>query len=234
MKKIKIAVLGANGRMGQEIASILSNMKSTEPTLGIVRTGKAQGFKRSASKMIEKDFSDIDVIIDFSSIEVMNQNIDFAKKIKIPLVSGITGINHKNEVALYRAAKEIPVLWAPNMSLGVATLTKALQSLAMIKNFDFQIEEFHHNKKKDSPSGTAVFLQKNLEKSVGKKCPAPLSIRGGGIFGVHKVHAMSENEVLCFEHSALNRRLFADGAVHAAIWLSRQKKGLYSMQDLMN
>jgi 4-hydroxy-tetrahydrodipicolinate reductase len=119
------------------------------------------------------------------------------------------------------------------MSLGVAALAKAIQSLETLKNFDFQVEEFHHSKKKDSPSGTAIFLQSKLEKTVGKKCPHPLSIRGGGIFGVHKIYAMSENEVLCFEHTALNRKLFADGAVTAAIWISSQKKGLYDIQDLI-
>lgn len=234
MAKLKVAVLGANGRMGKEIAEILNQSKPAEASLGIVRKGKAEGFKKSANSLVEKDFKDIDVIIDFSSIEAMPLNISFAVKEEIPMVSGITGIGSKEQISLEKAAKKIPLLWAPNMSLGVAALAKALESLAAIKDFDFQVEEFHHNKKKDSPSGTALFIQQHLEKAVGKKCPTPLSIRGGGIFGIHKVYAMSDNEVITFEHSALNRRLFAEGAVKAALWLARQKKGLYQMQDLMS
>lgn len=232
MNKIKVAVIGANGRMGQEIAHFLNSQKSAEASLGIVRKGKADNFKKSANNLSEKDFKDIDVIIDFSSLEMMSEVLDFSKKIKRPLVSGITGISSKEEKALKNASQTIPVLWAPNTSLGVATLVKAMESLQMIKNFDFQIEELHHNKKKDSPSGTALFLHKEMEKIVGKKCPEPVAIRGGGIFGIHKVYAMSDNEVLCFEHSALNRKLFAEGAVFAALWLAKKGKGLYRMQDM--
>lgn len=233
MSKIKVAVVGANGRMGQEIAHFLNQQKSAEACLGIVRKGKAENFKKSANQLNEKDFKDIDVIIDFSSLEMMNEVIEFAQKNKISLVSGVTGISSKEEKILKKASSFIPVLWAPNMSLGIAALVKAMESLQVIKNFDFQIEEMHHNKKKDSPSGTALFLQKEMEKAVGKKCPDPVAIRGGGIFGVHKVYAMSDNEVICFEHSALNRRLFAEGAVFAALWLSKKSKGLYRMQDLI-
>lgn len=233
MKKINVAVLGANGKMGQEICSFLKETKFTDNSLGIVRNGIAEGFKKSATKLNDKDFSKIDVIIDFSSLEAMSENLQFAEKNNIPIMSGITGIRSSEEKNLVKAAKKIPVLWAPNTSLGVATLMKAIESLEMIKNFDFQIEEFHHNKKKDRPSGTAIFLQKKLEKSVGKKCPEPVGIRGGGIFGVHKIYAMSDNEVIMFEHSALNRKLFAEGAVQAAIWLSKQNKGLYQMQDII-
>ena len=234
MKKIKVAVLGANGRMGQEICALLKKSSKTEESLGVVRKGSAEGFKKSSNKLIDKDFKNIDVIIDFSSLEIMEANLEFAEKNDIAMVSGITGITGKEEKYLNQIAKKIPVLWAPNMSLGVATLMKAMESLKMIKNFDFQIEELHHNQKKDSPSGTALFLQKKLEKVVEKKCPAPLAIRGGGIFGVHKVFAMSDNEILTFEHSALNRKLFAEGAVEAAIWLASQKKGLYQMQDIIS
>ena len=119
------------------------------------------------------------------------------------------------------------------MSLGVAVLTEALEVFSKISQYDFQIEEFHHNRKKDRPSGTAKSLQEKLEHSVGRKLPEPVSIRGGGIFGVHKVHAMAEEEHLVFEHIALNRAVFARGAVEAAQWLCSKKKGFYSMRDVL-
>ncbi|WP_374029484.1 4-hydroxy-tetrahydrodipicolinate reductase [Bdellovibrio bacteriovorus] len=125
------------------------------------------------------------------------------------------------------------MLWSSNMSLGVAVLNEALKSLSAISHFDFQIEELHHNKKKDKPSGTAITLQENLEKAVGRELPEALAIRGGGIFGVHKIYAMSDEEVLTFEHTALNRTVFAKGAVQAAEWLVKQKPGLYQIRDVL-
>ena len=100
--------------------------------------------------------------------------------------------------------------------------------------FDFQIEELHHNRKKDNPSGTAITLQNELAAVTKTQPPKPIGIRGGGIFGVHKVWAMSDEEVLCFEHQALNRTVFARGAVRAAQWLVKKKKsGLYSMKEVL-
>ncbi|MNT06765.1 4-hydroxy-tetrahydrodipicolinate reductase [compost metagenome] len=108
-----------------------------------------------------------------------------------------------------------------------------MKVFSAIQGFDYQIEEFHHNKKKDKPSGTAISLQENLEKAVGRKLPEPLAIRGGGIYGVHKIYAMSDEEVLMFEHSALNRAVFAKGAVEAAMFLAIQTPGLSAIRDAL-
>jgi 4-hydroxy-tetrahydrodipicolinate reductase len=118
--------------------------------------------------------------------------------------------------------------------LGVAVLTEAIRVLGKLKGADFQIEEFHHNKKVDKPSGTALWLQEALEKVVGKSIPEPLAIRGGGIFGVHRVHAMTDEETLTFEHQALNREVFARGALVAAKWIKNRPAGLYKMTDVLS
>jgi 4-hydroxy-tetrahydrodipicolinate reductase len=119
------------------------------------------------------------------------------------------------------------------MSLGVAVLKKAIRLFTHLDDFDFQIEEFHHNKKKDRPSGTAIALQEELQKTIPKKkLPEPLVVRAGGIFGIHKVYAVSDEEMLCFEHQALNRRVFAKGAVRAGLWLSKQRPGSYELEDI--
>jgi 4-hydroxy-tetrahydrodipicolinate reductase len=149
------------------------------------------------------------------------------------VVSGTTGIDAHQITALKKAAQKIPILWASNMSLGVAVVTEALEVFSRIRQFDFQIEEFHHNRKEDRPSGTAKSLQQKLEQVVGRALPEAISIRGGGIFGIHKVHAMSEEEHIVFEHTALNRAVFARGAVEAAQWLCSKKKGYYSMRDVL-
>lgn len=233
MKKKQVAVVGASGRMGQEIGIQLSQSKDLSPSLGIVRSGEAKIFARTSKDLGKKDFSNIDVMIDFSTVEAFSKVLNFAKVEGIPLVSGVTGISTAQQKELLKISKSIPVLWAPNMSLGVAALTEALSALKGISHFDFQIEELHHIKKKDKPSGTALHLQRALEKSVGKKCPEPVAIRGGGIFGEHTIFAMSENEVIKFTHTALNRKLFAEGSLQAARWLIGKKPGLYELKDIL-
>ncbi|WP_413585889.1 4-hydroxy-tetrahydrodipicolinate reductase [Bdellovibrio sp. HCB274] len=224
MKKLNIGLVGANGRMGREIADIISAHGGCDVSYSLSRD----------TKVNHEQAAKVDVWIDFSSPEALPEVLKIASRHKTPVVCGTTGFTKKEKTHLAKASKNIPVLWASNMSMGVAVLNEALKMFSSISNFDFQIEEFHHIRKKDKPSGTAITLQESLEKAVGKKCPEPLAIRGGGIFGVHKVHAMSEEEVITFEHSALNRTVFAKGAVTAALWLAKQKKpGLYQIRDVL-
>lgn len=223
MKKLKVGLVGAGGRMGQEISKVLEQSPSCELFYPLYRNEKVD------LKKAEK----VDVWIDFSSPQAFKEVLKLAAKYRTPLICGTTGFSAKEKDLLKKYSKEIPILWSSNMSLGVAVLNEAIKSLKAIAHFDFQIEEIHHNRKKDKPSGTAITLQENLEAALGKSLPQPLSIRGGGVFGVHKVFAMSDEEVLTFEHTALNRTVFAKGAVTAAQWLSKQKPGLYQIRDVL-
>ena len=134
---------------------------------------------------------------------------------------------------LKKASQQIPVLWSSNMSVGVNFLNGLLKHFKSLKGFDFQIEEVHHRHKKDAPSGTALTLQKTLQSAVETPLPEALAIRGGGVFGIHKVWAIADEEVLTFEHQALNRKVFAKGAVAAARWIAGQPPGYYSMLDVL-
>lgn len=232
MKRKNLAVLGAAGRMGQEIAELLRKSSSWKPALGVVNSGQALHFEKSIHSLSEKEFSKIDLILDFSSAKIFAANLQFAIDQRIPFVSGVTGISKENRRELEKAGKKIPVLWSANMSIGIAVLMEALRALKGVSDFDFQIEEIHHNQKKDRPSGTAIQLQEALEKAVSKKCPEPISIRAGGVFGVHKVFAISNNEVMTFEHTALNRKVFAEGALAAAQWVVKKQPGFYQMKDI--
>lgn len=224
MKAPRYIILGAFGRMGCELRNVLSGQKTVE----VDRSGRGD-----VSDLSEIKKPAGSVIIDFSSEEGLLAAIDFAVANKLPLVSGTTGISAKAHKALETAAKKIPILWAPNMSLGIYILRKCIAHMrALAEDFDFQIEDFHHKHKKDAPSGTAKILQKDLIEAVGKKVPEVVSVRGGGIFGVHKVIAMSDEEVITFEHEALNRAVFAKGAVVAANWLVKQKAGHYRFEDV--
>jgi len=224
----KILIFGASGRMGQEIADIILNEQKNFKLAYRVD-------KKKSGDIVTLDSvsaKNVDVVIDFSHADAVENIIKFCINEKLPLVSGTTGINKETKAKLQKASTAIPVMWSPNMSLGIAVLNKAIQSLAALDEFDFQIEEIHHSKKKDAPSGTALLLQETLEKTVRRKPQGPLSIRGGGVFGIHRIFAMGEEETLMFEHVALNRRVFARGAVKAAEKLASKKPGLYQLADL--
>lgn len=227
-----VLLVGASGRMGLEISEEISKQGLIRHT-AVSYSREVTGYKKNIKQMKQADWSDIDVIIDFSNHSVWDEVLDSALQFKKPLVSGVTGINSNQRKKLETISSQIPVLYSANMSVGIATIRAALKAFSVLKGFDFQIEEFHHNKKKDSPSGTAVLLQEALQKVIADPLPEPLAGRMGGIFGVHKIHAVSDSEWITFEHQALNRRVFAEGAVRAASWLVNQKPGLYDMDDLL-
>lgn len=175
---------------------------------------------------------DVDVWIDFSSADGLSQLLNKTREIKTPVVSGSTGLNEKDFAQLKAQSKSQALFWASNLSPGLWAFRQALKNFSSISNFDFAIDEIHHTQKKDQPSGTAKTLHKDLEAIVGKKIPTPSSHRLGGVFGIHNVIAASANEVITFQHQALNRSVFAEGALKAAAWLSGKKAGLYSMDDM--
>jgi 4-hydroxy-tetrahydrodipicolinate reductase len=179
---------------------------------------------------------DVDVVVDFSMPDGFSKTLDWCLDKRKPLVSGTTGLSRAQIESMEAAAKDIPILWSANMSLGVHVLARALKSLQALKGWDFQIEETHHRFKKDKPSGTAIFLQNELEKIVGEGVvPRPLSIRGGGVIGIHRVDAMALEETLRFEHQAVSRSVFARGALTAASWLAKRKgkANLYTIADVL-
>jgi 4-hydroxy-tetrahydrodipicolinate reductase len=230
---MKIGIFGGSGRMGQELQKILLNNPQKYTQIEI--------FSR-AQKPTQNVLKNLDCLIDFSLPEAFDEVLAIAKASQIPLVSGTTGISFEQKKALADLSQYIPVLYSANMSIGIAVLAKALSALGNIKEYDFHIEEIHHKQKIDSPSGTANLLKDKLDQVIQKKSPTPVSIRGGGIFGIHRVWVMGPSETLCFEHQALNRTVFAEGALRAAEWLcgidkpnsSKKAKGLYSFTDMLD
>lgn len=230
--KVKVLVAGASGKMGAEILAILKMHPClvAQVEVGNTPTGQTPHYAASFESVKEKE---VDVVIDFSSPALFRQSLGWCKAHKRPLISGTTGISVADHALIDEAAKTIPVLWAPNMSLGIAVLNRALSLMNTIAGWDFQIEEIHHNQKKDKPSGTALLLQNTLSKSIGKELPAIHATRGGGIFGEHTVLAMSQEEMLTFKHQALNRAVFARGAILAAGWIAKKSAGKYSIEDVV-
>jgi 4-hydroxy-tetrahydrodipicolinate reductase len=227
-KKLKLVVAGLAGRMGQEILKVSEDF---DLIAGIDRSHVEGILIEPELKRLKP--TKFDVVVDFSSPELFEKLLEQCVELKKPLVSGTTGLNEKHFKLLQSASKKTPLLWAPNMSLGIAMFCELIETTARLKGFDFQIEEFHHRHKKDKPSGTALLLQDVLKKSTETNVPEPVSIRGGGIFGIHRLYAMSPDETLTIEHTALNRSVFAKGALAAAQWLVGQKPGLYKLKDTL-
>lgn len=220
-KNIGAVLVGSHGRMGREIQTLAG----AEWKFDYEVNGEADWKK--------VDASEIAVVIDFSTPAGLTKASQWCAANSKPLVSGTTGIGAAEKTALKKAAGKVPVLHSANMSLGVAALNHMLESFANLEGWDYQIEEAHHGGKKDKPSGTALLLQEKLAAVTKKQPPAPLSIRGGGIAGIHQVWAMAEDEALILQHTAFNRRVFARGALYAAQWLiDKGQPGLYDLSDL--
>ncbi len=213
-----IAIFGYGGRMGQAIASL------------------ADDFKDQAKFFDFKNLGDHipDAVIDFSNVEAFEKPLKYCLENNVPLVSGTTGLSESQKKKYEEAGQKIPVLWDANMSLGMQWFLYSLQAVSQLpKDFDLQVEETHHIHKVDAPSGTAIEIQKTLKSVSDKDLPEPLAIRGGGVFGNHKVYMMGKEEVITFEHNVLDRKVFARGAAVASLWLAEKAPGFYRMKDLI-
>jgi 4-hydroxy-tetrahydrodipicolinate reductase len=219
---LRIALIGASGRMGGEI----EKAAESEGCEIAVKIHSSADWKKTNPGAF-------DVAVDFSSPEGLSAAIAYCMKHKKGLVSGVTGLNKAQGSEIEAAAKKIPILYSANMSLGIAAFTAMIGSLKMLDGWDFQIEEVHHNQKKDKPSGTALLLQKAVNATLKRSIPEPQSLRGGGVPGIHTLWAMGPEETLTIQHTAFNRGVFARGALKAARWLfDKGSAGLYDLSHL--
>ena len=256
MKKIKLAITGCMGRMGQQLIKSAKKDKSTKLislTENRIINKKINGIKPELNS--EKSLNKADVIIDFTVPNCTFEVLKIATKLKKKVVIGTTGFTKKQENLIENYSKKIPILKAGNMSLGINLLMylTEITSKTLNNNYLSKIYEVHHKHKKDHPSGTALMLGKgiatgkkrNFYKLVGKKYlnkkKFPYgkkinfnSIRKGEIIGDHKVTFSSGKEIIALNHEAFDRTLYSDGAITAAKWLINKKPGLYSMRDFLN
>ena len=256
MKKINLAISGCMGRMGQQLIKSSKknkNFKLVTLTENRLVNKKFNGIKPEFNS--DKAFKKADIIIDFTIPSCSLEILKIAAKLKKKVVIGTTGFTKVEEDKIKKYSKEIAILKAGNMSLGVNLLmylteiaTKALGDKYLSKVF-----EVHHKHKKDFPSGTALMLGKGIAvgknkdffKLIGKKFLNKKSfpygkkinfnsIRKGEIIGEHEVKFSSGKEIITLNHEAFDRALYSDGAMSAAQWLNSKKPGLYSMRDLLS
>lgn len=248
---IKIAITGACGHMGRVIAGIIAERSDCAVCAGIDKAGEAYGgfpLVKSVFDLPEKP----DVIIDFSHPSALPDLLSYCKMNSVPLVIGTTGYSDEEKAEITSAGGQIPVFFTFNMSLGINLLAelakKAVQVLG--DQFDIEIVEKHHNRKKDAPSGTAIMLAEAINGELNnskhyiydrhavrrprdKDEIGMSSIRGGTIVGEHDIIFAGHDEVITLSHSAQSREVFAVGAVNAAVFLAGKPAGMYAMGDLI-
>ena len=219
---ITVALVGGSGRMGAHITDLLNADPRFRLAFVVNDAADWPGDRRG-----------VDVVIDFSQPAGLDGALRWCVTHGVRLVSGTTGLSDQTKRAIEAAAQTIPLLYSANMSPGIAVMSAMLDAFTNLSEWDFHVDEVHHNQKKDAPSGTALLLDKKLGQVLGRSLPTPNSVRGGSVPGIHQVWAMGPDEVLVLQHTAFDRKVFARGAVKAAGWLfDKAEPGLYELKDL--
>ena len=253
---IKVGVFGASGRVGKLIVENLRNDKEAKVSSVFVRN--ELDFSVEPETLITNDFVSFlessEIIIDFSLPEAMESLLENAiNKHPKPIVIGTTGLNEHQENLIKEASTKMPILYATNMSVGVALLNRLVEVASKgLSNFDCEIVEMHHRHKKDAPSGTALTLANSAAKARGLELDkvmisgrngnigarsddeiSVMALRGGDIVGRHTVGFYNDGEFIELNHTATSRDTFANGAIKAAKWLINRENGLYSISDCL-
>ncbi len=238
---MKAVLCGANGAMGQLIAGILG-----DEVIGKVSLDGANGVPRTFAELGSMA---AEVVIDFSHHSAVADVLRYAKETGAAAVIGTTGHSAEEKQLIFDAAKEIPVFYSGNMSIGIALLCQLTrQTVALFPDADVEIVEIHHNRKVDAPSGTARMLfetvkaeRPNAIEHDGRsgECRRTRdevgisSLRMGSIVGVHEVHVCTDSQSITLRHEVYNRAMLAEGGVQAARFIVGRPAGLYDMTDLL-
>jgi|TARA_B110000305_G_scaffold76677_1_gene86120 4-hydroxy-tetrahydrodipicolinate reductase len=263
----KIVIAGASGKMGRSLIEatlaadpdyLLGATARPSSTLIGVDAGELVGYghhsapiANSLSEFLPKS----PVIIDFTAIDATLLHLQDCIKHQCPIVIGTTGFSEADEALIHDASTQIPIVYAPNFSVGVNLVLDLLDRTARIlgDSVDVEVLEAHHRNKVDAPSGTALAmgrvvaaaLKRDFSKVAvygreGQEGARPreqigfATVRAGDIVGEHTVLFASEGERIEITHKASNRRTFADGAIRAAVWLGKKSPGLYGMRDVLD
>lgn len=246
---MKILLNGAKGKMGGEVIKATKDNENFNITCGFDIEKDNNPFP--IYNKIEDIKENSDVIIDFSTPKGTLEILKFAYKTKTPIVIATTGFNEEELDQIKNYSKEIPIFKSSNMSLNINLMANIVKKIAeVLKESDIEIIDTHHNRKVDSPSGTAILLADAINEAFNGEKKYDFdrmqkrekrnkneigfsSIRGGNIVGEHTVSFFGENESLEITHKAYSRGVFAEGALKAADFIINQNPGLYDMKDLV-
>jgi 4-hydroxy-tetrahydrodipicolinate reductase len=260
----RIAIAGAAGRMGRNLVLACSETEDIELTQALEReqnpslgmdSGVLAGLPQNHVLISDQlDTQAFDTLIDFTHPSATTVHIDFCREHGKAMVIGTTGCDAAVEQKMNAAGKHIPILYAPNMSIGVNLCLKLLQMAAEVlgDSVDIEVIEAHHRNKVDAPSGTALNMGRVIADVLGRDLAECAvygregqtgirergtigfeTIRAGDIVGEHTVLFAAEGERIEISHKASNRMTFAHGAMRACLWIDAQKPGVYSMQEVL-
>ena len=238
---MRAVLCGANGAMGKLIDGILA-----DAVVGRVSLDGENGVPKTFAELGKVE---ADVVIDFSHHTAVSDVLSYAKEIGAAAVIGTTGHTAEEKELIYAAAREIPVFFSGNMSLGIAVLCRlAKQAAAAFPDADIEIVEAHHTRKVDAPSGTALMLFNAIKEArpeavpncgrsgEGKRTKEEIGIhalRMGNVVGIHEIHIHTANQSLTLKHESGSRAMLADGGVAAARFMVGKPAGLYNMEDML-
>ena len=238
---MKAVICGANGAMGKLLCGILG-----DEIVGKVSIDGENGVPRTFAELGPVQ---ADVVIDFSHHTAVADVLAYAKAIGAAAVIGTTGHTDEEKEMIFAAAKEIPVFYSGNMSLGIAVLCRlAREAAGYFPDADIEIVEIHHTRKVDAPSGTAHMLFNAIKEvrpeayencgraGEGRRTKEEIgisSLRMGSVVGVHEVHIHTGTQHLTLKHEAVTRAMLADGAVDAARFIVGKPTGLYHMESML-
>ena len=246
---IKLSVSGCCGRMGTRIAS-LSLSDGMFALAGVLESSGHQMVGRPFGSWVGRPdialkvsddaktiFSLGDVVIEFTTPEATIAHVQVAQELGKPMVIGTTGLSPAQQDGLRTASRKIPIVWSPNMSVGVNVLFELAQLAAqrLGPSYDVEVVEAHHRQKRDAPSGTAKRLAELLaavRRQSAESLPVH-AVRAGDIVGDHTVIFAGPSERLELTHRAQDRDVFAQGALNAARFIVTQRPGLYDMPDVL-
>lgn len=234
---IKLGIAGACGRMGRRIFELACGDKDLEVTLALEKKGTSLIGKELGRLKISSSPDGlflVDVLVDFTTPQASEINLDYVARYKKALVLGTTGFTSEQLKKIEEISHFVPIVFSPNMSIGVNILFALLPELAQRLGPDYNIEivEAHHKAKLDAPSGTAKKFGQILADTVKKEIPIH-AIRLGDIVGDHTIIFCGNSERIEIKHQAHSRDLFAQGALKAVKWIVNKPAGLYSMQDVL-
>ena len=261
---VKIAIMGAAGRMGKTLIEAVNQAEGVQLTAGIIEAssslvGADLGELAGAGKLgipavASLEAADFDLLIDFTSPATTLKNAEFCAANGKQLVVGTTGLTEEQKEQLASFAQQTPIVFAPNMSVGVNLCFKllAMAAAALGDDYDVEIVEAHHRHKVDAPSGTALGMGEAVAKALGRNLQEVAvygregitgardsqtigfaTVRVGDVVGDHTVIFGNEGERIEITHKASSRMTFAKGAVRAAKWLKGKPAQLYTMQDVL-
>ena len=249
---LSIALVGANGKMGQVITRMVADDENAFVSFGVdINTKSENGYNVYSSFASVQE--DCDVIVDFSHPSSLENTLSYAIEHGKGAVIATTGLSDEQIFSIKEASSKIPVFFSANMSLGVNLLIQlSKKATALLEgNFDIEIVEKHHNLKIDAPSGTAlaiadaindscinkneyIYDRHSTRKKRSKHEIGIHSVRGGTIVGEHNVIFAGNDEIIEIKHTATSKEIFAVGAVKAAHFLSNKKPGFYNMDNLID